>query len=414
MRRFISTGIILFYVITCCFLNAVGAETFCAGNAAFYVLFSDEGEVYTAPGIYAPIIRLSDGLFAGADESGWHVLDSAGRSVDGRVYEKLVYEDGCILYREGSLWGIADTNMRRIFDSVYTSLVSTGMGTFAALKTGYNDLTPDTLYILRKNGKEIETGVKVMYGLSRFAHGVSPLTSSEGVMGYITYEGEWLSEPSYNYAGMFSMSGYAPVTANGKTGVIGIGGDIVLPISYESVMLSENGPYALCTDSDGISMWDLDTGENVYEFLQEHAFGTLLDGSSSALISLGTDTYLVSPEGNVLFQAPSSEGLTAVSAFNGGYIVSDDNCSRVIDKDGNLLTGPWKIVKAVAPGCYACLTDDMVFFTDEKGKPLFSRPCLGIAPAGNGYCFLTDEKGTYIIDTTGKEVVSFKASPSSQ
>lgn len=359
------------------------ADTYCAGFEGRYIVFDDSGSILINSGQYAPVIDIGDGLFTAEDESGVRILDSTAAPLDEYHYDRVEKHGEYILYCINGLWGIADTQMHRIFDSVYTAVSYAGDGSFIALKTGYNDLSADRVYVLDAAGSEAASEIRVLYGLNGFSCGLSPAVSENGLMGYMTGSGEWASEPVYSYASSYNRSGYAVVTLGGRAGVIDTSGSVILECTYEKICLADNVPIAYALDSDGVHVIDLTGGTAPIIVEGDGIFVSVPKNADNALITGQGISGLYDTAGKMVM---SFEGMTSVSAAysEGVYIIYSDTGSIMLDRDGNVIFSSSGDIRPDGGGYFLCRDDGALTVLDASGTTIGKVDCEALLTIGRG------------------------------
>ena len=160
--------------------------------------------------------------------------------------------------------------------------------------------------------------------------------------------GQWVIDPQYDIAGVFTDDGYAEVANEVGNdylyGVIDKTGKLIVPIQYQMWSFIGEGKYVACNALGDYDVYDLSTGQKVLSHIK-HNFIWEFSSGLAAFQDLDTATNdpkwgFMDITGKTVIPAIYGEAYSfsgnwafVAGSYNGGHL-SDQ---RMIDKNGNTL-----------------------------------------------------------------------------
>lgn len=318
-------------------------------------------------------------VMEGSDKK-WGYIDGSGAFVIKPQYESAgdFMGSGMAEISENGAWRLIDLAGKLVMESEYLySTDFTGQGTVVTDGSGKS-------YLYNKNGAVIfqtdGTIDKPSCGMSAFSKRVD---NEKDLWGYINTEGKVVIEPVYEWAQAFS-------------------GD-------KALVKIKEGSFGLI-DKEGKLLKEIDT--KMVKELSEDAF--VFTRTSSE----GRDKYgYMTLDGEILLDAAYSEaqgftdGLAIVNTA-GDY----ENKYGVINKNGEfVIPAEYGEITYIGDGIYSVSeTHEAYYFSDFAKKALFDKTgkqltgfdFYNVGALENGLISVSDEKSTYLIDSTGEEIKS--------
>lgn len=216
---------------------AVRAEAaVCISVNADAALLSEDGSEVIAPGIYDDIFEVSDGkLYALGTQTSegmrYALGDAAGRRLTESEYTMFSASEGVVIFGKDNLFGAMDVSGEILFPAEYTQLVAAGDGRFLATTGDPFDDDADEMILL---GKEAQTtGIRSAVRLTAFSDGRMPFQDPDSELyGYLAPDGSVAIEAMLETAGPF-RNGAARVSSDGKLGLIGTDGEWLVSAGFD-------------------------------------------------------------------------------------------------------------------------------------------------------------------------------------
>ena len=335
-KRLILWAAVLLW--TCGALAESGLCVVADGCAA---LLDMEGAEIIGPGLYADVFCLTDGerYAVGLDsEAGrrYGLCDGSGTLLTEIRYEMLAAMDGTILYRENGLYGAMDMDGGVLLEAEYTQLVPGSNGCFLALLTDPNDDSADLVWLVdAAEDDPISTGVYTDTGLQRLSEDRMPFRSPNTErFGCLNGGGEVALEAVFDYVGDF-QNGAARASADGKFGVIDVGGEWRIPAEYDFLERGD-GVFVGLAGRETCVIYDAESFDERFR----------LEGVNLRAAAVGSYTIVVDDSGMQIYSADGqllleADGSAAVSPGAGGQLLLSDGdwgakCVSVVGADGTL------------------------------------------------------------------------------
>lgn len=184
-----------------------------------------------------------------------------------------------------------------------------------------------------------------------FHRGICPMLGSNGRIGFIDKQGDWVIEPVLRYVNHDDNGFWIGYDSDDNYGVYTEGGDILLPFEFDYIRIDYSDDY--------IKARTLDHVDQVYDFE-----GHLVNACSFDQIS-----KLEFESDEFEYQTYLEEYVRKTVPANCMSYMSSDYHYGLMDKNGNIITPPlYDDIDAIAKDRYFCSSDKGSVILDDKGR----------------------------------------------
>ena len=228
-----------------------------------------------------------------------------------------------------------------------------------------------------------------------------PVSSNGDKWGYVNRKGEFVINPQFNNADLFS-EGLAKVESNdGKTGYINKTGAYVIPATYKAgtsfqeglAFVVAEGGYPICIDKTGNTKFELNV-----EYVSAFSEGL------AKIITLDNKHGFIDKTGKIAIEAE----FDLVMPFEGGYArIWQNGKVGFIDKTGKITINPqFSYVENFSEGKAAFQDSEQWGFINTKGAYVINPQFDRASQFSNGLAVIKQGNTYGYIDKTGKIVIN--------
>lgn len=358
VRRFL-TALLAALMLTGCAQAAL-----CVRMDDGAALLDRSGGEIVAPGTYADIVSLGDGLYAACDASGRYALmDERGEVWTDFLYGQLRLADGLLLAELDGSWGMLDGEGRPLGRFAYRWMQPNGAGGAWAIEGDRSDAESDLLFCVSSTGVERVTGLRV--------HAVGD--GSEGLLsvqlpgtllyGYCDASGELAIPAQYDYAGDF-VDGMAVAVMDGSYGAIDASGAWVLEPEYDFLQISRAGILLAGRASEGAHVFDRN-GVEIARYEGGDVYAALV-GAGYAVVDPDALRFYDASGTLLLEAAPDASVLEGIG---GQWIVSEgawgEECVHLLGSEA-AYQNLYPLGTAGEGALYACMTVNVGRYMNDR------------------------------------------------
>lgn len=239
--------------------------------------------------------------------------------------------------------------------------------------------------------------------------------------GYVNEKGDFVIQPVYDCATNFS-EGLAVVNTTDTYKVIDTTGNVIYK-SDSSIGTFQNGAAIINKITDKLLYGYIDTNGNAIADSNFYEFADNFNSDNQAFVYSEGKSSIIDKSGNILESYPIDSRYQDIIDIQDGYIIYSDPDTGdygVINYKGEDILEPKSnpyIVRYVGNDIFEIKENQEDSYLPSsyspsallniKGEQLTDFNLYDLSDFNNGYASVTDDKYTYFIDTSGKEVASF-------
>ncbi len=239
--------------------------------------------------------------------------------------------------------------------------------------------------------------------------------------GYVNEKGDFVIQPVYDGATNFS-EGLAVVITTDTYKVIDSTGNIIYK-SNSSIEPFQNGAAIINKMTDKLLYGYIDTNGNEIANSNFYEFADNFNSDNQAFVYSEGKSSIIDKSGNILESYPIDSRYQDIIDIQDGYIIYSDPDTGdygVINYKGEDILEPKSnpyIVRYVGNDIFEIKENQEDSYLPSsyspsallniKGEQLTDFNLYDLSDFNNGYASVTDDKYTYFIDTSGKEVAGF-------
>ncbi|MFN8237439.1 MAG: WG repeat-containing protein [Chitinophagales bacterium] len=190
--------------------------------------------VFAIPPAYTAAGDFSEGLARVQVNGKWGYIDKNGKMVISPQFQ-LCYEfkNGYAQAQQKNLWGLIDKTGKFVIKPTYYSLTDYSGKVLGAQKTMYNDWMLMDIH-------ENSTSLKGFSKMGSFGNGLAPARNVEDKWGFINEKAEWVIQPKYSNAHIFSDYLAAVEVNFTHWGFINTSGEMIIEPQYDRPSVFKN------------------------------------------------------------------------------------------------------------------------------------------------------------------------------
>jgi predicted small lipoprotein YifL len=239
--------------------------------------------------------------------------------------------------------------------------------------------------------------------------------------GYINEQGNFIIQPAYDGAANFS-EGLAVVYTTGTYKVIDTKENVIYQ-SDSDIKPFQNGAAIISKVTDKLLYGYIDTAGNEIANANFYEYADNFNSDNKAFVYSAGESSIIDKSGNILESYPIDSKYQDIIDIQDGYIIySDPDTGNygVINYKGEDVLEPKNnpyIARYVGNDLFEIKQNQEDSYLPAsycpsalmniKGEQLTDFNLYDLSDFNNGYASVTDDKYTYLIDTSGKEVTSF-------
>lgn len=239
--------------------------------------------------------------------------------------------------------------------------------------------------------------------------------------GYVNEKGDFVIQPVYDGATNFS-EGLAVVNTTDTYKVIDTTGNVIYK-SDSSIGTFQNGAAIINKITDKLLYGYIDTNGNAIADSNFYEFADNFNSDNQAFVYSEGKSSIIDKSGNILESYSIDSRYQDIIDIQDGYIIYSDPDTGdygVINYKGEDILEPKSnpyIVRYVGNDIFEIKENQEDSYLPSsyspsallniKGEQLTDFNLYDLSDFNNGYASVTDDKYTYFIDTSGKEVASF-------
>lgn len=381
---------------------ARAATLLCVNAPGVVALTDNRGAEILENGRFEAIFAVREGqLYAAGRRGAYGLYDADGQQLGDVEFSMIEDVGDALLFRAGHLYGVMDGKGGILLQPEWTQLTSDGADGWLALRGDPLDEQPDEIIHIDGAGKEKQTGVYCLDGLSKVSGGRMPYMDGDGRYGALDAGGAVAVEPSWQYMGAFS-NGLAKVAGQEGMGMIdGSGRAVIAP---SSLWLERSAAMIAAWDGSGVEIYS-PRGAQRRVRLPGKAREVALVGDSLVVTYEGR-TCLYDSNGRLIAQ--NSGDVDYTLGTRGQYIASNgawgEKCQWLVNPDGSKASGLFQQLLPLCAERYAFL---------EMSGEAYDSEVLGRSQTAWNYADgrygLMDGRGRILIAARYREIRALSA-----
>ncbi len=327
--------------------RAEGPVCVCAGGVA---CLAGEGGETLLEGFEDAFVVRQGALYAAGSRGDYRLYDAAGNALGDTPFAMIDDAQGCLIFRQGGLYGAMDDAGNVVLPARWTQLVPCGADGFLALDTDPLDETPDALLRLDADGEATPTGAQTLCALAPLESGRMVVRGANGRFGAVDGRGRQVIDAVWRGLSAFE-GGFAVASGDGGVGLIDVNGVEVIPATYD--WLARGDGIVAALDGEGLDVYSADGASRLYRVEGERL--EVAVAGNCALVKDGETSRLYGADGATLGQF--GPAFSCAPGLNGQLIAREgewgEACAWVMNPDGSAASERYQHIVPLAGGRYA-------------------------------------------------------------